>query len=352
MILIVSHVYNTSSGPVYGPINVVENYLDAKKERHQSIKYPLTSKIPLPVKSLFEILNTFLGLILYRPNIFIGMDPLNAFSGVLAKKVGLVRKTVFYCVDYTPTRFKNKLFNFIYVWMDKFCAKNSDQVWNVSKRIVEVRKGQGVRKSKIKFVPNSPAFKDCPKVSPRKIDKNKIIMVAGLTHSPALDMTLRSFKEVLKKCPNIHLSIVGTGSYQAKLIKKIQKMQLSKKVSLMGQLPYKQLLEEVSRSVAALAIYTFSKDFSWVYYGDSKKAREYLACGTPVIITNVVGTSLDIEKYRAGIVIKPDVKELAEAIEKLVQDKRFWLKCRENAIKLGQEFDINTILDKVFKPLL
>lgn len=351
MILIASHIYYTSSGSVYGPVDVIENYLKRKRKRCLSIRYPLVSKIPLPIKSFLEILNTFLRLILYRPNIFVGIDPLNAFPGVLARKIGLIRKTIFYCVDYTPKRFKNKLLNSIYLWMDKFCAINSDSVWNVSRRIIDFRKKQGIFESKIKFVPNSPVFKDCPKVPPFKIDKNKIIMVAGLTHSPALDIALKAIKEISKKYSNVYLSVIGTGSYQEKLADKIQKMKLSKKVNLMGQLTNRRLLKEVSKSAVAMAIYTFPKKFSWLYYGDSKKAREYLACGTPVIITNVVGTSLDIEKYEAGIVIKPNARELEKAIEKMINDNEFRSKCRKNAFRLAKDYDINLILNKIFKSI-
>lgn len=352
MIIIASHVYTTASGPVYGPVDVLDDYLKTKRKKRLVIKYPLTSKIPLPIKSIFEILFTFLRLVFQRPEVYIGLDPLNAFPGVMARKLGLIKKTVYYCVDYTPTRFVNKFLNSVYLWMDRFCSLNSDQVWNVSGRIVDLRRRQGIDVKKIKFVPNAPSFKDCPKTPADKIDKNKIVMVAGLTHSPALKMALKSFKKVSKKYPKLHLSIIGTGPYQEKLEKKLQKMGLSEKVDLAGQLPNKKLLKEVSKSALALAIYTFSKDFSWVYYGDSKKAREYLACGTPVVITDVVGTSLDIEKYKAGLVIKPNANELERALEKMVGNSKFRLQCRKNALKLAKDYDINTILDTTLSSFL
>lgn len=351
-IFLVSHVYFTDSGPVYGPVDVIKDYLKSKKRKYYLVEYPLTSKLPLIIKSFFETLVTIFKGVLYKPNLFIGIDPLNAFAGIILKKLGFTRKTVFYCVDYTPTRFRNRFLNKSYLKIDKFCAKNSDEVWNVSMRIIEVRKKQGVPDQKNRFVPNSPSYSKCPKLSVEKIDRNKVVMVTGLTHSPVFDLVLKSFKKVLGKLPKLHLSVIGTGVYQEKLIAKVMKMGLSKNVKFLGQLSNEDLLDEVSKSCIALAIYIFSEDYSWVYYGDSKKAREYLACGTPVIITDVVGTSEDVKKYRSGLVIKADVKELAEAIEKLFQDREFWLECRKNAIRLGREFDINAILDKVFKPIL
>lgn len=335
-ILLVSHVYYTNSGPVYGPVDVLKNYFDNKDREYKSINYPLDSKSPLIIKSIFETLNTIYNGMKYKPGLFIGIDPLNALAGIILKKVGFTKKTIFYCVDYTPTRFNNKLINSIYLWIDKTCAINSDEVWNVSNRIVNLRREQRVAENKIKYLPNSPRFSDCIRMQEKDIKNNQIVMVIGQTHNPIVDLVLKSFANLSKKIPNLKLKIIGSG-----------KKRIQKNVEYLGQLENMELLKVVSKSRIALAIYTFSKDYSWVYYGDSKKAREYLACGVPVIITDVVGTSDDIKKYNAGIVVKAEEIELTNAIEKLILNRSFWKKTRDNAIKLGRDFDIDTLLNKL-----
>ena len=335
-ILLVSHIYSTKSGFVYGPVDVIEDYLNNKKRKYKLIKYSLVSNTPLLIKSLWETLNTIVVGIKSKADIFIGIDPLNALAGIILKKIHAIKKTIFYCVDYTPTRFKNKSVNYIYLWIDKYCALNSDEVWNVSTRIVALRKNQGVLRDKIKFVPNSPSFDACVRLPISKINRNQIIMVIGQTHSAIVDLVLKSFAEISKKIPNLRLKIIGAG-----------KKRLQKNVEFLGQLENKKLLKIISKSGVALAIYTFSKDYSWIYYGDSKKTREYLASGVPVIITDIVGTSDDIKKYNAGIVIKAKKDDLVNAIDKLMSDKTFWKKSRNNAIKLGRDFDIDSILDRM-----
>ncbi|QQG42242.1 MAG: glycosyltransferase family 4 protein [Candidatus Woesebacteria bacterium] len=346
-ILLVSHVYHTESGPVYGPFNVIKDFLNTNKRSFQTIEYPLVSRTPLIIKSVFETVKTVMTAAVYKPKIFIGIDPLNAFAGVILERFGLVKKVVFYCVDYTPTRFKNKILNSVYLGIDKFVSKNSDEVWNVSSRIVEVRKKQGISDSKIKFVPNAPIFGSCPRLPAEKVNRNNIVMVAGLTHGPVLDLVLKAFKNVVAKFSKARLLIIGTGPYQDKLRLKTKKMGLSENIKFSGQLPNKNLLHEVSKSGIALAIYTFSDDYSWIYYGDSKKAREYLACGTPVIITDVVATAGDVRDYNAGLVIKPNSESLEQALSKILGDKNYWLKCRKNAAKLGKDYDIDSILGKI-----
>lgn len=351
-ILLVSHIYSTNSGPVYGPYNVIKDYLNSKKANIQTIEYPLNSGMPLIFKSIAEIVGTIKKSLEFKPDVFIGIDPLNAFAGVVLRVLGLTGKTIFYCVDYTPTRFSNNFINSVYLGIDKFVSKKSDEVWNVSSRIVGVRKEQGVPENKIKFIPNSPVFKNCPKTPVGKINKNKIVMVAGLTHSPALEIVLKAFKDIAKKFPKTTLSIIGTGPYQERLITKVKLMGLASKIKFLGQLPNDKLLKEVSGSGLALAIYTYSKDFSWVYYGDSKKAREYLACGVPVVITDVVGTSLDIEEYGAGIVVAPTPQDISSAMEKMLSDRSLWTDMQKNAIKLAEDYDIYKILDRNFKSIL
>ena len=98
-ILLVSHVYSTSSGFVYGPVDVIEDYLKNKKRKYKLIKYPLTSKIPLVLKSIFEISNSIFISLQFKPDLFIGIDPLNALAGIILKKLHLIKKMGFFVLS-------------------------------------------------------------------------------------------------------------------------------------------------------------------------------------------------------------------------------------------------------------
>lgn len=343
-IFLVSHVYFTDSGPVYGPVNVIKDYLESKKRKYRLIKYPLTSRLPLIIKSFLETLNTVLKGILYKPDVFIGIDPLNALAGIILKKLGFTRKTVFYCVDYTPTRFRNKFLNLCYLNIDEFCAKYSDEVWNVSSRIVELRKKQGVKSERIKYLPNSPNFNSCPRSPANRVDRNKIAMVTGLAHGQIFPILLKSFQKVSRKYPSLKLILFGTGEYEDKLRSRIKAMGFAQNVIFCGQLENRDLLREISKCGLGLALYSYSPEFSWVFYGDSKKAREYLACGLPVIINDVVATSDDVKKYKAGILVELNVESISSAIELMMSDAKFWLECKQNAILLARALDFERLL--------
>ena len=67
-----------------------------------------------------------------RFDMYVGVDPLNALVGLLLRKIKIVKKVIFYTIDYSPVRFENKILNSIYDRMEKICVYNSDIVWNLS----------------------------------------------------------------------------------------------------------------------------------------------------------------------------------------------------------------------------
>ncbi|HDT15097.1 MAG TPA: hypothetical protein ENN55_02695, partial [Firmicutes bacterium] len=57
-----------------------------------------------------------------KTGLFIGVDNLNALSGIIMKKRGRIDKVVYYIIDHMDRRFKNPIFNFIYETIDKIAC--------------------------------------------------------------------------------------------------------------------------------------------------------------------------------------------------------------------------------------
>lgn len=366
-ILLLSHLNYGPNGPIHGPVHTLASHLARKKTPYTYIGYPLYTgekseltkfdgkkenikkfgsslKLPLVLKSLYEIWFTINFLSKNRQDLVIAIDPLNALAAVIAKKIGFVKKVVFYTVDYTPKRFTSKLLNDVFHAIDNFCIKNADSVWNVSNKIIEKRHEQGVIESKNKYVPNAPSFKVGRPQPASKVDRYNIMMVTGITHSPAFTMVIEAISALIRKYPKIKLSLIGGGPYEAELKEKVNKSALRGHVEFLGQLDHETLLKTLPKGGLGLAIYT--ADYDWVNYGDSMKAREYLLSGLPTIITDVVSTGDDIKKYKAGLVVKPTKKGIQSAVERLIGDKNYWLKTRTGALQLSKDFDVDKILDK------
>jgi glycosyltransferase involved in cell wall biosynthesis len=63
-----------------------------------------------------------------------------------------------------------------------------------------------------------------------------------------------------------------------------------------------------------------------------------MACALPVIATDIVGTSKNIEKYNAGIIVKPkNAQLLANAILQLVNNQQQAKRMGANGRKLVEE---------------
>ena len=280
-----------------------------------------------------------------RVDLFIGIDPLNAFSGVIAQKLGKVKKTVFYTADYAHQRFKNPLMNRIYHGFDRFCIRDSDQVWNVSTRIVGQRRKQGVPVEKLFLVPNSPAFESAKRLPHSEINKHDLVIVSHLTKAIGFPLVFEAVKNLSQKYENLRLLVIGGGPDEGELKALVEKLGVTDKIVFLGRMPHENMLDKLSQSAIGLALYT--EDQPWTRFGDSMKAREYMACGLPVIITAVPSTADDVEKNKAGLVIDLEQRGLEEAIDFLFSSPKDYLKMRENAIQLARENDIVKVLERL-----
>lgn len=371
--IIVTHaLYANSPKENHGPAHEIYSYLRSRKNhvfflRHDLVgknegdksknfeKLLFTSPNPflLLIKTLKELQQTFLFAqhIIWkyrneknRQIIFIGVDPLNAVVGSFLKLIGRINKNIYFTVDYADKRFENAVLNKLFHLIDIFCIFSSDELWSVSSRIVAKREKQGVSQLKNKFLPNSPDFQ---MITRKKYDGNrKLVIISYLGERLELYPILRVVKRLIKKYPDLTLSIIGSGPKEGDFKDLVQKLGLSKNVFFLGQMTHKDALKIVAGSFLGLALYEANIQN---IYGDSMKAREYVACGIPVIINTVPATADDIKKYQAGLVLKKlSVSRIISFIEKCIQNPAYYQQLRKNALFLGELFDkkrlLNTLL--------
>lgn len=372
MIIIASHArFGQDNEPTHGTGSEISAFLQKEDYEHFFIKHSLYNgfssliekfsngkidkqfcgfkNLPFILRIIQEqLINFYFIFKIQKPiNLFIGIDPLNAFSGVLAQKTGKVKKTVFYTADYACQRFRNPIVNSIYHWFDRFGIKNVDQVWNVSTRITKLRKKQGVPKEKNFFVPNTPDFRKIKHLPYSKINKHDLVVVSHLTQAIDYFLVFKVVKELSQKYKDIRLLIIGTGPYEKELKKLVQKLKISDKILFLGRKPHDEVLKILPQSAVGLALYT--KEQPWTEFGDSMKIREYLACGLPVITTSVTSTADDIKKAGVGYVIELKKEDFEEAIDKLFFNRTLYLKMRKNAIKLASNYTLEKIFIKALR---
>ena len=304
------------------------------------------------VNYIIEIILTFFWVVTRRKkyDLFVGVDNLNAFVGVLLRKMGVVKKVIFYTIDYVPVRFKNKQLNAIYHWLDKFCLTYADEVWNVSPRIVEGRERiKGLKKTKYtnqKVVPIGVWLKNIKPVPWQRVKKHQLLFVGHLLEKQGAQLVIRAIPEVVKKVPDFHFLVIGGGEYETALKRLVKKKKLAQYVTFTGWIKNRKQLEAAMRdSGLAIAMYKKEKN-SFTYYADPTKLKDYLAMGLPILLTDVPYNAREIERKKCGVIVKYNKKNIAEAIIQMIKDKKKLLVYRQNALACAKAFDWGVIFSE------
>lgn len=289
-------------------------------------------------------------------DLFVGVDPLNALVGILLKKIGIVSRIVFYTIDFVPKRFKNKLLNEIYHFIDKICLIHSDEVWNVSYRIKEgrekIRGFKGKIFNKQKVVPIGVWNNKVKKVHFSKIKKHQILFLGYLAEKQGVQLVLHAIPNVIKKIKDFHFLIIGGGDYEDQLKLLTSKLKINKYVTFKGWVKDRNSIDTImSSSAIAVAMYDKSKD-SFTYYADPTKLKDYLSAGLPILMTNVPHNAHEIEQHKCGQVIEYNKNKLAVAIINLLTDERKLKMYKKNALQYIKEYDWEIIFRKNLKRIL
>jgi len=374
-ILIASHVVFLRGNEVHGPGHSISQYLlmnkiphgfikhslyntDRSRIEHKSIKKETGRESRLPRTGVFryfqylwELFTTLHYVVRHQKvNVFIGIDPLNALAGIIARFLGKVDTLVFYTADYAYERFENTLLNYIYHALDKFAYSRADYVWNVSSRITSIRSKQGVPDEKNRFIPNAPILKLMKKASHGKKAPTSLVLIANFTPAIRYDAVVHAAKKLVRTFPNLHVSFIGSGEREEAIKKLVAKNGLAKHFTFHGYQPHDKAVEILGQHQIGLALY--DNKWPWTAFGDSLKAREYLALGLPVIINDHISTADDIETFKAGYSIKLTEKKLIECLTEAFHDEKIIAALQKNALKAAKTYDLEKILDRELKSLI
>lgn len=371
MIIIATHTrFDIHNEPVHGTGTEITTFLESKKKEYIYIQHSLfnTTATVLAQYSQSGKSNRFIGIthlpfflkliqefvIIFYVTlkiknvvpIFLAVDPFNACAGIILKKIGKVNYVIYYTADYSPQRFENKIMNYFYHGMDRFSVFHADQVWNVSTRIQKVRRSQGLANEKNIFVPNSPAIRHTQKIPANTVRMFDLIVVSHITRAINFPLMIEAVGNLSKIFTDIRLLIIGNGEYKTELENLVKTKNLQKHILFLGYLSHEKVLDTLLHSGIGVALYTNQKP--WTKYGDSMKVREYLACGLPVILTDVPSTAEDIKNEHVGIVIKENLEDFQEAVVKILQNRREYERMRMNAKAMSRVYDFHALMEKLF----
>lgn len=367
--VIVTHAVLSNKQDIPGPAHTIVSYLNKKDAEVLFIRHSLfgngvtlitkKNKVNLKIDTElrrnevlqrliegFRTIKIFFSVFKNEKPVYIGVDPLNSIWGVILKKMGRIKMLITFTVDYSDKRYKNMIMNSLYHFIDRMTVKNSDYLWSVSKRILDLRMQQGVKKDKLFYIPNSPPFSQIKPLVRENPNQHKLVTISTISKAVDFAIVLDAITE-LKKEMKVRLTIIGAGPGLENLREEVKKRELSKEIVFLGPKTHEEVFEILSRHGIGIALYT--DEASWSFYSDSMKARDYLALGLPVVISGDIGTAHEINEKKAGVVIKRKKEELVIALRKLIEDRSYFNILRENALKLAEKNDVEKILNSVFE---
>lgn len=228
----------------------------------------------------------------------------------------------------------------------KIIHRSPNIVTAISSALAKRAENLGVKKENIFITPNGLDFSDVPKKS-EKI-KNRVICVGRLSWEKAHKYTLEAWTKVLKEFPDAKLYFVGEGSERDDIEKQIKEFHLNNSVTLTGDLPNKQVLEELSKSEVFVCP-SLAEGLGIVFI-------EAQACGVPPIGTRVGGIPDVIQHEENGLLIEPkNSEEIAKAIIRLLRDKELTNRLAEKGHKTSRRFEWERIIneiDRIYKRLI
>jgi glycosyltransferase involved in cell wall biosynthesis len=272
---------------------------------------------------------------------------LNAFAGLVLRRLRKVRRVVFWTIDYVPRRFDSRILNWIYHRLDRYCVRACDETWNLSPRMAEARSKVGIQ-GRQRVVSMGARFH--PAVAATK--PRQIVFVGHLLEKQGVQVVLRALPRVQSALPDARLLIIGDGPYRSKLEALAHELGVEWSVDFTGRI---ESHEEVERHVAESGVGVATYDpriASFSYYADPGKIRNYLGAGVPVVTTDIAHSAREIAAAGAGVVVRYDPAEVAAALVRILSDPVGQEPFRAAARALGARADWPVLFENAFAGLV
>lgn len=197
----------------------------------------------------------------------------------------------------------------------------------VSSALKDEVKKLGVNWKIIEVIPDGI---DTEKFTVSSCNREPVLLYVGsLIKRKGVNYLIDALSQLVEKNPSYKLVIIGDGSERTALERQVTQLKLEKWVQFTGSLPQ----EEVRNWMQIAKIFVLPS----VEEGLGVVLLESLACGTPIVASNVGGIP-DVVVSEVGILVPvADPVFLAEALDKMINDEHLWLEMSANARRRAEE---------------
>jgi len=243
---------------------------------------------------------------------------------------------------------KNQRCKWILRWVLSLLEKRS---YKLADKIIAISNGTKqaiiiaykIHFQKVEVIPCGVNFGKFHKENSIKKIKNSLLFVGRLEERKGIKFLIETIPLVVNKRPDIKLSIVGKGKLLKKLKCFVRKNNLKENIKFLGFVSDENLLKRYNEAELVIV--------PSVFEGFGITTIEAMACGTPVIATNVDGIRDNIKNNENGILVEYGSKnELATQIIRLLNNTQLRKKIAEKGLKTVQnKFNLDEIAQKTFQ---
>lgn len=284
-------------------------------------------------------------------DVYVGLDGLCTFFGIVIRSITKVKKTIYWAIDFVPEkRFKSPLKNKIYHVINTFGYKNANEMWDLSPRMAKARKiFLEIKESdyKRRIIVSYGVWTDrIRKYSYDDCEKDTIVFMGHLLEKQGAQLIIKALPELVKQNSKIRFKIIGGGQYKEALQKLARNLRVERHCDFLGKIEdHKAIEDEIAKSCIAVAPYIKKLD-TWTFYADPGKIKTYLACGVPVLLTELPWNAKSIARSKSGLIITEDQKDIITKITFLM-DQKVNEEFRQNALEYAERFNYNNIFKKL-----
>lgn len=265
---------------------------------------------------------------IYKTNQMLG-----SWTAVIAKV--LFRKKLVVRQGYQLSTFwKEKSFirRFVSPVIEFFSYKIADKIIVTSQKDKDFIIGKyKINENNIKVIPN---YVDTDMFKPLEVKKEKrLIFVGRLDEQKNLFSLIDAIKDF-----DMRLLLIGTGPLEDVLKKKVKEEGIEN-VVFRGVVPNERLPVELNKSEIFI--------LPSFYEGNPKTLLEAMACGLPVIGTNVVGIKKVIRHKENGYLCGIETEAVREAIREVMTNNELRGRMGGNARKtIIEDYSLNILVEK------
>ena len=227
----------------------------------------------------------------------------------------------------------------VYQILEKRMLKNATKIITVTDFVKE--KYLGNYKEKIVII--SPGA-DTQRFVPKDSTKKEGLLFVGQLNEGHKWKGLKYLLDAMALLPkDIKLTVVGDGNLLSFYKGYAESKRLN--VEFKGKITDDDLIVQLQNSkILVLPSYSAAESFGMVLV-------EAMACGTPVVGSDIGGIPYVIKENKTGLLVEPkNPTAIAETIEKLYNNKKLWDTLKENGIKeVKEKYDWKMIVDKTEK---